>query len=395
MNLIFLIVGTPLLGALLDRWGPRWLFGGSLLMTAAGLALSIWVRTPWHLALTFGVVAAVGFTANATPLHGSVLARWFARNRGFAVGLASAGLGAAQAILSPLVQLAISLWGWRAAYLILAAAISLLAPLVMLLFHPSPASVGQKLDGLASFPSRVISARRRPRRRVRVMKIMDPQWAAADWTLSRAVRTRAFWGVMGVSLFQSYTLHVVGVHAVALLVDSGFSASTSANLYGAMGFGMTAGLFLWGSISDRMGRETAYALGTLFCLAGVAGLGLLHPRMEWGIPWLVSLVLGLGIGSRPTLFSLIAVDIFQGREAGRILGLAAAGVGIGGSLGSVSAGLIHDWTGSYAGALWTCGVTLVLSAACALVAAPSRVRRPILRPPEDSRGRFISPELNP
>lgn len=392
VNLLFMVGGTPLLGALLDRWGPRWVFGGSLLMTAAGLALGIWVREPWHLAITFGVVAAVGFTANATPLHGSVLARWFSRRRGFALGVASAGLGAAQTVLSPLVQLVISLWGWRAANLILALLVTLLVPLLALLFRPDPASVGQKIDGL--LPTRVISARRRRSRPLRVMEIRNAAWAETDWTLRRALATRAFWGVMGVSLFQSYTLHVVGVHMVALLVDTGFSAAASANLYGAVGLGMTAGLFMWGSVSDRTGRETAYTLGTLFCLGGIASLGFLHPQMPWAIPWIAALVLGLGIGSRPTLLSLIAVDIFQGRQMGRIMGLAAAGVGVGGSLGSVSAGLIHDWTGSYAGALWLCALTLALSAASAWIAAPSRIRRPILRPQEESRGPLAFPGWN-
>ena len=392
VNLLFMVGGTPLLGALLDRWGPRWMFGGSLLMTAAGLALGIWVREPWHLAITFGVIAAVGFTANATPLHGLVLARWFSRRRGFAMGVASTGLGAAQAVLSPLVQLIISLWGWRAAYLILALLVALLVPLLALLFRPDPASVGQKVDGLLS--SRVITARRRQNRPVRVMEIRNAAWAETDWTLRSALATRAFWGVMGVSLFQSYTLHVIGVHTVALLVDTGFSTATAANLYGAVGFGMTAGLFLWGSVSDRMGREMAYTLGTLFCLAGVASLGFLHPQMPGAIPWAAALLLGLGIGSRPTLFALIAVDIFQGRQMGRIMGIMVAGIGVGGSIGSVSAGLIHDWTGSYAGALWACALTLALSAVCAWVAAPSRIRRPILRSQEESRGPLVFPEWN-
>lgn len=392
VNLLFLIGGTPLLGALLDRWGPKRVFGGSLLMTAAGLALGIWVREPWHLAITFGVIAAVGFTANATPLHGSVLARWFSRRRGLALGIASAGFGVAQTVLSPLAQTVISLWGWRAANLALAAMIALFVPVLALFFRTDPASVGQTLDGLS--PLRVITARRRKRRRVRTIEVRDPAWAATDWTLRRAIRTRPFWGVMGVSLFQSYTLHVAGVHTVALLVDAGYSTATAANLYGAMGFGMTVGLFLWGSISDRVGRETAYTLGTVFCLAGVASLGFLRPALGEAAAWASLLLLGLGIGSRPTLFSLIAVDIFQGRQMGRIMGLAAAGVGVGGSIGSVSAGLIHDWTGSYAGALWLCALTLLLSAVSAWIAAPSRIRRPILRPREESRGPLTFSERN-
>jgi len=101
------------------------------------------------------------------------------------------------------------------------------------------------------------------------------------------------------------------------------------------------------------------------------------------------LILGLGAGSRPTLFSLIAVDIFQGKHVGRIIGLAAAGFGIGGSLGSVTAGMIFDFTGSYAWALWLCELTLILSAISAWTARPGRIRRSVVR----SSGRGGNPMI--
>jgi len=287
-------------------------------------------------------------------------------------------MGIAQAVLSPLAQYVISGWGWRAAYLLLAGLTVLLAPLVLVLFKPDPRSAGQHMDGLPPRSGRVITARRKRGTR-RALEVRDPVWAGSDWTLGRAVRTRAIWGVMGVAVFQSYALHVIGVHAVALLVDAGFSRTAASGLYGVMGLGLTFGLIFWGSISDRTGRESAYTLGTLFTLAGIAGLGLLTPSAGLAAAWACAIVLGLGLGSRPTLFSLIAADIFQGRQAGLILGLAAAGFGLGGTAGSISAGMIFDRTGSYAGALWLSALTLVLSAASAWVAGPGRVRRPVVR----------------
>lgn len=377
-TLIVMVCGTPLVGALLDRWGPRVMFSFAQVLIAAGFALGIYVREPWHLAVTFGLIAGVGFTTNAMLLHGAVLSRWFSRRRGLAIGIASAGFGLAQSVLSPLAQGVIGLWGWRAAYLLLAGVTLALAPLLFLFYRPDPASVGQTIDadGGAPPPKRAAGGRRRKRR---TMEIRDPEWAATDWTLRRAWRTRAFYGVLGISLFQSYAFHVVGVHGVAILVQSGFERAAAAALYGVIGLGLTAGLFFWGSFSDRVGREVAYSLGTLFAIAGFAGLGLLTPAAGPAAAWVCVLVLGLGMGSRPTLFSLIAVDIFQGKQAGLIMGIASAGVGIGGTIGSVSAGMLYDRTGSYAPAIALCIVTLLLSAVSAWIAGPSRIRKPVVR----------------
>jgi hypothetical protein len=71
---------------------------------AAGPTLGVFVYEAWHFIVTFGVIAGIGFVANSQPLHGSVLAKWFANRRGLIMGIAASGGGIAQAIMSPLLQ---------------------------------------------------------------------------------------------------------------------------------------------------------------------------------------------------------------------------------------------------------------------------------------------------
>ncbi len=283
----------------------------------------------------------------------------------------------------------IGAWGWRIAYLILAGATLLLTPILAFFFRNEPASVGEQIDGnrAKTTSPHVLSARRQ--RKTRSFQIRNLAWAETEWTLGRAVRTWPFWGVMGISMFQSYSLHFVMVHSVALLVDSGFSPTRAATLYGVMGGGMVVGFFMWGGLSDRIGREFAYMLGTLLFFITIATLGGINPGMSSATVWAIAFFLGVGFGSRPTLFNLIAVDIFQGKHAGRIMGLGATGFGIGGSFGSLSAGYIYDYTGSYDWAIRICLLTLVISAVSAWIAGPSRIRKPVLNDQASDSGQHL------
>src|SRR5215510_13578301 len=54
---------TPLIGVLMDRWGPRVVFPVGILVMSVGLALAPAGRRPWHLYLTLGVLVASGSMA--------------------------------------------------------------------------------------------------------------------------------------------------------------------------------------------------------------------------------------------------------------------------------------------------------------------------------------------
>ena len=66
---------TPVLGRLMDRWGPRRVIPAGVAMVCLGLALGTQVRHPWHLYLTLGLLVAggtvtVGYTGHALFLTG-------------------------------------------------------------------------------------------------------------------------------------------------------------------------------------------------------------------------------------------------------------------------------------------------------------------------------------
>ena len=62
MNLIMDAVLSPIVGYLLDRYGPKKIVGIGCLVLASGLYLSSQITSLWQFYIFFGVISAVGLS---------------------------------------------------------------------------------------------------------------------------------------------------------------------------------------------------------------------------------------------------------------------------------------------------------------------------------------------
>jgi MFS family permease len=105
-----------------------------------------------------------------------------------------------------------------------------------------------------------------------------------------------------------------------------------------------------GLLSDRIGREKAYTLGTVSLLAGC---GFLY-FMSFGdslAPVFYAIAFGFGYGTRPSMDAATAADIFGNRRFGLVFGTLSIALGIGSLVGPLVSGFIYDTSGSYQSAL--------------------------------------------
>src|SRR4051794_38570824 len=114
-SLSFLVYGgsQPFVGRAVDRFGIRRTLVVSSLLVAVGLALSAAVRSPAQLAITYGIVASLGFGGASGVAASVAVTYWFTQRRGLAFALVEAGFGAGQLLLVPLALGLVSLIGWR------------------------------------------------------------------------------------------------------------------------------------------------------------------------------------------------------------------------------------------------------------------------------------------
>ena len=126
---------APLLGIVLDRYGPRVLFPIAGCFILVGWLASSMVSEVWQLFIFYSVIATVGQVGISSFSATATLAPWFPRSRGVALGMADAGNPAGQAIVVPLAQLIVSTLGWQWAFRIFGVVFFILVAVPNLLFQ--------------------------------------------------------------------------------------------------------------------------------------------------------------------------------------------------------------------------------------------------------------------
>src|SRR6185295_8157932 len=115
------------------------------------------------------------------------LPNWFVRRRGLAMSIAFAGVGFGSIALLPALQTFVERNGWRAGCTVLGVLVLVVLVPLNLLLRRRPQELGLAPDGDANTPA-AAQARRAD-------NVVDPAWAAIDWTLARAMRTARFWWI--------------------------------------------------------------------------------------------------------------------------------------------------------------------------------------------------------
>src|SRR5882672_7216053 len=356
---------SPSLGRLMDRRGPRVVIELGVVLVAAGLMLAPLVRAPWHLYATLGVLVGGGSVCMSYTGQALYLPNWFVRRRGLAMSIAFSGVGVGSIILLPWLQLVIERAGWRTACFTLGVvALVLLAPL-NLLVRGRPAELGLEPDGDRAADA-TVAARR--------SNVVDAAWVAVDWTLARAMRTTRFWWIALGYLCGLYSWYAVQVHQTKYLVEIGFSASQAAWALGLVSLVAVPGQIALGHLSDRIGREWVWTVGSLGFVLSYVALLLLRDRPTPTLLYLMVVSQGLLGYGLVSVIGAIPAEIFEGRHYGSIFGTLMLASIAGGAVGPWLTGVLYDRTGSYTLAFWISIGCSVVSAVAIWLAAPRKVR---------------------
>jgi MFS family permease len=337
-------------GPLADRWGARRLIVLGVILTGAGLALAGLARTLTEVYVAYGLGVGLGVGCAYVPTLGTVQ-RWFVRRRGFASGLAVSGIGVGTLVVPPLAAALIEHMGWRSAYLVLAALVTLVGVAMAMLIVDDPRDRGLLPDGDPASAGRPAAG------------AADAQ---AGFAVKDALGSRRFIGLYAACLVSSFGLFVPFVHLVPYALDQGVSPSSAVLLLGCIGVGSTVGRFFLGGVADRLGRQPALllmfvgmalALGVWALSSGFYGLAAF------------AFVYGVFYGGYVALLPALLMDFFGGRNIGAIIGVLYTAVAVGTLLGPSFAGFAFDLAHSYTlaivasilGNVFAAGIMLVLS----------------------------------
>jgi MFS family permease len=138
---------VPISGMIMDRWGPRRLVFGGLIITSAGMLMLSQVHSLSMFYAAFGLVC-VGMSTSPATLLMSAVANWFRRNEGLAMGVTASGVSLG-GLLIPVMTYFVDAHGWRQTMVIAGLGVwAFLLPLSLLLRH-KPELYGALPDGEA------------------------------------------------------------------------------------------------------------------------------------------------------------------------------------------------------------------------------------------------------
>ncbi|RQQ53836.1 MFS transporter [Burkholderia stagnalis] len=326
-------------GPLADRLGSRRLAVAGMLLTAAGLAAAGAARTLMQVYVAYGLGVGLGVGCAYVPAVGAVQ-RWFVRRRGFASGLAVAGIGVGTLVMPPLASALIAHVGWRGAYFTLAVLAVLVGAGMSLLIENDPRGRGLLPDGGRAADSPAAGASHDGRSAHAVHAVHVPAGA----TVREAVTSRPFASLYAACLVCSFGVFVPFVHLVPYAVDHGVKPAAAVLLLGAIGVGSTAGRFFLGGLADRFGRRAsllAMFAGMAVALVAWAAAG------DFAALAAFALVFGVFYCGWVAVLPAVAMDYFGGRNVSGIIGVLYTSVAFGTLIGPAAAGFIYDAGGGY------------------------------------------------
>lgn len=361
-------ITAPIAGALVDRLGARKTMALGATLVAIAVVVSSLSTALWHFYLSFGLLMGAGLSLLGSVSFTRVLANWFVNKRGLALSLMFFGSGGSH-LLYPLVAFLIGRVGLRGTFLLEAAmVVGFILPVVILFVRSHPGEKGLLPDGGRKPPANS-EARQEAAR-----DIADKAWADNDWTLPRAMKTLPFWMLC----FTAFTVwgiteHMMIAHHVAFAEDVGYSKLYASSVLALFGVMMSIGA-LAGLISDRIGREAAFSIGTVVGILGLVMIMLIRDTSQPWLLYLYSILFGFGIGMTIPILAASATDLFQGRNAGAAIGFVWFAFSIGGAIGPWLGGFIFEVSGSYLPAFIIATVVFAISCISLWMAAPRQVR---------------------
>lgn len=321
------VVMAPFVGKLMSKKYMHKI----LVICVAGLAVSYGMYSVANTLPAFYIIAVfVGiFAAGSTMLPVSiVITNWFQKQRGLAMSIAMAGSGIGGAILSPIIGVLITKYGWRHTYFVLAIAMfCVLVPVVAIIIRQKPADKGLEPYGYGAAQDD---------------KKVNKE---AEWNVSlQVLRGKAvFWAfIVGMALLCLSGSAIA--HIPSAIMDAGYStakAASIASLYLAIA---VPGKLILGHIFDKYGAKAGIVFGnTAFFLSAVA---LLFIKSE-PILYIMAVLFGFGTCIGTVSPSVLTSKLFGTKHYAEIYGFVMMFTNAGFAFGVPIIAAVYDVTGSY------------------------------------------------
>lgn len=319
-------LSLPFVGRFVDRRGPR----QAVVLIAAAFALACLFMssvTGWlTLAIGFVLVRALG-QGSLSLVSQHVVALWFVRRRGFAIGLLGLAMAVATAFVPGLLEALESARGWRGTYVVLAVIVAALAiPLGLAFFRDRPEAYGQVPDGARLRSGETPAAP-----------------IEANLSLAEARRTGAFWIVAAADVSIAALSTGLMFHHFDILASGGVERAVAAWAFVPIGLVSAAATLTAGMLLDRIPPRFIMSTMLVFQAGALVLAGFVGP----GTTLVYGATLGIATGVRGAVAGSTYAHYFGRRHLGAIKGFATTLTVAGTAVGPLLFAVGLDASGGY------------------------------------------------
>src|SRR3954468_14411271 len=325
------VIGTIFIGSLIggriqDRYGPRPVAFGGVVLYSIGIMLASLVSSSgqlWLLVATYGVLGGIGLgAAYITPI--AMLAKWFPDRRGLITGIAVAGFGFGAVLTAPVAKSLLNGTDDKPSVFLPLGIAYLVAGVAGALVFRNPPQ-GYRVPGFEPATAGPAVAGTRV------------------YTLREALHTKQWYMLTAIlALNTACGIAFISQASDAAQDVAGVTAATAATMVGVLGLFNGGGRVLWAWLSDRIGRMQAF-MGMLalqaicfFILPFAAAFAIFCILAA-----LIYLAYGGGFGTMPAT----AADYFGTPNAGAIYGAMIVAWSIGGIVGPLVTAALYEASG--------------------------------------------------
>jgi predicted MFS family arabinose efflux permease len=314
---------SPIVGAMVDRWGSRRLALPGVILSAGAIALFSTLSGSVAQWLSLWLGYALVAMLLKTTIWSAAVSSTFNASRGLALAFALSGTAIAQVLVPPLAQYLIADFGWRTAYAVLGIGWGSLTFILLFLFF---------FDA-------------RDRRRLRREASTGHAEIGGGLGFREAFRNVALIRIAAATLISCLLNIAILVHQVPILVESGIARENAAYLASLAGVAGIIGKIVTGWLLDRV--NGGWIGGVSLSLPAVGFLLILEPMGTSAAVVLAMVLIGYAAGTSLQICAYLTTRYGGMRNFGKIFGVMASLIAVGGGLGPTVAAIVHDTFGSY------------------------------------------------
>ncbi len=318
-------------GYLASRYGGRKVAVYSLLLIGVTMILTGLVRS-FEDALIARFLTGVG-SAGVNVSFLGLVSSWFGKaRRGLATGMMNAGSSVGIIIVGIVIPVVVLNFqdGWRVGWSLLGAAGIVIAAVSYMLVKDRPEELGLKPIAVGE-----------DQREVSIGMVYRTK------TLLRLGMVYTLFGFSYIIFATFYSSH---------MVLQGYGIELAGGFWSMVGvLSMFSGP-LWGTVSDRIGRN--YGLAIVYTLLGISFIAFGFSRGIAGLA-AASIVAGITIFSIPTIVQAFCGDLVGAKSASAAIGFVTVFFGVGQMVGPSVGGYLADLTGSFVTSLTLAGVASI------------------------------------